>query len=561
MFSRAGWQTTSWGGMRTPWIFALLLPELLALSQRPGAPVVSPGALHCTSPARLALRGGGDGSGPEVVKAASAAATTAADLQKTADLLARVSLEQNEAEELMKEKRAADASCAELEQAQEQAKAELATSAWALLRAAAKSGDAPSVKEALEKGADAKIVDEDGMNALHHAAAGGHADAMELLLAHDPSMLSAQAADGSSALHLAAYYGFRQAAEILIASGADVHAGDAEGSTALHNAAYRGNSEIVSLLVKAGSPVNLAQTKDRLTALHLACMSGDSVTVSVLLEASADATCLSVDGKSAADIARQCKHANVQVLLSGVGLEDLEKAELAAKFVAARLLDKVRCNKQQNDLTQHQQRTKPGHAPTKPSVVSWAPPQVKISSGWEVETIETKKSASPVASPLKRCKPATDENDSPRKSKGKKRSKSKRKEKHAKRSAAKSTTTLWSLLLGTRGDEGAAVQSRVKKVWAEGQVPTPYHIRSVSDWSDYMDAVRAYLSRHPDANRSVSLVLSGVGLLCCVAFGYLLESVDSEWADRHIWSRLPSWVLKYGGWQVVPARTSPNCDE
>ena len=68
----------------------------------------------------------------------TAAATTAADLQKTADLLARVSLEQNEAEELMKEKRAADASCAELEQAQEQAKAELAMSAWALLRVAQK---------------------------------------------------------------------------------------------------------------------------------------------------------------------------------------------------------------------------------------------------------------------------------------------------------------------------------------------------------------------------------------------------------------------------------------
>ena len=116
-----------------------------------------------------------------------------------------------------------------------------------------------------------------------------------------------------------------------------------EGSTALHNAAYKGNSEVVSLLLKAGSNVNLQQAKDKLTALHLACMSGNTATVSVLLKASADTTCKSFDGKDASDIAKENKHVNVQILLRGVSLEDLEKAELAAKFAAARLMNKVLC--------------------------------------------------------------------------------------------------------------------------------------------------------------------------------------------------------------------------
>ena len=185
-------------------------------------------------PAAARLRGGCEGEhetgGMETDNSCSAGtgdASPNAGMEQASELLERVNLELGETEALMKEKEAADANCKELRQAQERARAELTIRSAALLRAAAKAGDVQSVKEALEKGADPKLADEDGMNALHHAAAWGHIDVIGLLLSHDLSVIFSKATDGSSALHLAAYYGFHAATEKLLECGADVHSEDA----------------------------------------------------------------------------------------------------------------------------------------------------------------------------------------------------------------------------------------------------------------------------------------------------------------------------------------------
>jgi ankyrin repeat protein len=162
----------------------------------------------------------------------------------------------------------------------------LAKQEAALLLAAAKAGDTQSLQDVLVHGVDwLGVMDEDGMNALHHAAAGGHQDTINSLLERDSSgsSLSARSNDGSSALHLASYYGFDAAVELLLARGADVHAVDVEGSTALHNAAYKGNSDIVSLLIKAGVNVNQQQVMHIVLAymhaqirMHAACIKSET---------------------------------------------------------------------------------------------------------------------------------------------------------------------------------------------------------------------------------------------------------------------------------------------
>jgi hypothetical protein len=249
-------------------LLVLVLPQLLALSCCDNAAALRPlGILHrgmcargrssATSDRKLHLRGG---SGDDVGQ--DAAAVGNQEENKTSELPKHVNMELGETEAAVREKKAIDETCDELHAKKEKAQTQLAKQKAALLLAAAKAGDTQSLQDVLVHGVDwLGVMDEDGMNALHLAAAGGHQDTINSLLEGDSSgsSLGARANDGSSALHLASYYGFDAAVELLLARGADVHAVDMEGSTALHNAAYKGNSDIVSLLIKAGANVNQQQ--------------------------------------------------------------------------------------------------------------------------------------------------------------------------------------------------------------------------------------------------------------------------------------------------------------
>lgn len=215
-------------------LFVVLLPELLAsyslaLGQNPRVGRV---------PFRGALRGGCDGEqGAPQGGAEDAASRTegvgggllAEEMHKASELLKRVNVELGETEALVEEKKAVDANFAGLQEETEKARGELSQRTLELLLAAAKSGDVKSVHEALENSADMFATDDDGMNALHHAAAGGHTAVIEALVNRDGSALPSTAADGSSALHLASYYGCSEAVGVLLNLSACVHAQDAEG--------------------------------------------------------------------------------------------------------------------------------------------------------------------------------------------------------------------------------------------------------------------------------------------------------------------------------------------
>lgn len=88
----------------------------------------------------------------------------------------------------------------------------------------------------LEKGADAKAVDNSGRTALHYAA-------------------EAKNTSGTNALHLAARDGDLVVMQALLADGVDVNSRDSTGATALHWAAAWGREPAVRLLLESGVEV------------------------------------------------------------------------------------------------------------------------------------------------------------------------------------------------------------------------------------------------------------------------------------------------------------------
>ena len=102
----------------------------------------------------------------------------------------------------------------------------------------------------LHEGADKTAVDNQGRNAVHHAAATGNEMAMEHLL---PDMSGAEIdgrdEDGATPLHLASFNGRSRCMRMLLNAGADADAVDNDGKTALDYAKEGGWGETGKLLL------------------------------------------------------------------------------------------------------------------------------------------------------------------------------------------------------------------------------------------------------------------------------------------------------------------------
>jgi hypothetical protein len=94
-----------------------------------------------------------------------------------------------------------------------------------------------------------------GRTALNLAAAGGHRDEVESLLAKGAD-INAKDDDGSTPLHAAARRGQRDVAEFLLSKKADIEAKNNRGQTPLHIAAADGNLDVAELLVARGANIN-----------------------------------------------------------------------------------------------------------------------------------------------------------------------------------------------------------------------------------------------------------------------------------------------------------------
>ena len=108
----------------------------------------------------------------------------------------------------------------------------------------------------LHEGADKTAVDNQGRNAVHHAAATGNEMAMEHLL---PDMSGAEIdgrdEDGATPLHLASFNGRSRCMRMLLNAGADADAVDNDGKTALAYAKEGGWGETGKLLLAINPPI------------------------------------------------------------------------------------------------------------------------------------------------------------------------------------------------------------------------------------------------------------------------------------------------------------------
>uniref|UniRef100_A0A8C1ML56 E3 ubiquitin-protein ligase MIB1 n=1 Tax=Cyprinus carpio TaxID=7962 RepID=A0A8C1ML56_CYPCA len=122
----------------------------------------------------------------------------------------------------------------------------------------------------LEAGADVTITNNNGFNALHHAALRGNPSAMRVLLSKLPRpwIVDEKKDDGYTALHLAALNNHVEVAELLVHQGnANLDIQNVNQQTALHLAVERQHTQIVRLLVRAEANLDV-QDKDGDTPLH-----------------------------------------------------------------------------------------------------------------------------------------------------------------------------------------------------------------------------------------------------------------------------------------------------
>jgi ankyrin repeat protein len=90
------------------------------------------------------------------------------------------------------------------------------------------------------------------MTPLHQAAARGHKEVVELLIAKGADV-NAKAENGVAPLHVAAGAGHKEIAELLIAKGADVDTRTGSGETPLDLAIkYKNTGYVVDFLRKHG---------------------------------------------------------------------------------------------------------------------------------------------------------------------------------------------------------------------------------------------------------------------------------------------------------------------
>ncbi|SPM46435.1 ankyrin repeat-containing protein 09 [Orientia tsutsugamushi] len=116
---------------------------------------------------------------------------------------------------------------------------------------------------------------------LHTAAAEGHKDVVEVLLAHG-SNINLQTESGDIPLHGAAAEGHKDVVEVLLAHGSNVNSQNYLKDTPLYDAAARGHKDVVEALLAHGSNVNL-QTESGDIPLHGAAIRGHQGVVEVLL--------------------------------------------------------------------------------------------------------------------------------------------------------------------------------------------------------------------------------------------------------------------------------------
>ena len=151
---------------------------------------------------------------------------------------------------------------------------------------------------------------------IFEAAATGKINHVIRLLARDPDLVNAYAADGFQPLGLACFFGHYDIAEYLIKAGAQLNspARNELKAMPLHSAAAGRHERIVQLLLSQGAEPNVRE-QGGFTPLHAAAQNGDAEIIRALLLGGADLMLKSDTGKTAMDLAMEAGHEKATALL------------------------------------------------------------------------------------------------------------------------------------------------------------------------------------------------------------------------------------------------------
>lgn len=152
---------------------------------------------------------------------------------------------------------------------------------------AAQDGDLEEVTALLQQNPELVFSQTDDRVApLHRAAAFGHTDVVELLLARKAEV-DAKDNEGNTPLYLSAQHGQTSTVEMLLAHQADVNGRGKNGLTPLHAAAFSGHRETVEWLLAHGAAVD-ARSDNGGTPLYLAVQQGNRAVAELLLDRGAE---------------------------------------------------------------------------------------------------------------------------------------------------------------------------------------------------------------------------------------------------------------------------------
>lgn len=212
------------------------------------------------------------------------------------------------------------------------------------LVAAAAAGQAAAAAFLMQRHANAEAAAHNGMKAIHVAAAQGHVEVVEALVAAAADPDARHRFAESTALHFAAEMDHVDVIERLCALGADAEAEKVTGGRPLHVASDLGHADAVRALVRVcGASLNTRLLGDT-TPLYLAAQHGHVGVVRALLERGADTDfAMPVSERMRSDVAPADSFGDVDHLQSfgfeaGNGATALHAASENGHFEVVRLL-------------------------------------------------------------------------------------------------------------------------------------------------------------------------------------------------------------------------------
>ena len=179
---------------------------------------------------------------------------------------------------------------------------------------AAYAGDVTRVQELIDRGADVNEQAPNGETALMIAAANGHVEVVQVLIAADADVDARELNSGGTVLKWAKV----NVVQALIDAGADVNARDDKGYTPLVYAAKKGMADVVHALLAAKEIDVNAQNNRGNTALSRAAYCGHTFVVQLLLQNGADPTIPNNSGRIAEDFVAKTDEIIIQMLRQAV---------------------------------------------------------------------------------------------------------------------------------------------------------------------------------------------------------------------------------------------------